>query len=66
MAVSPIKKPPVPLSEPAKAAKHVEPAAHPLLREAKATAAPKVQEAKPLPVVNTQGQTTGRLLNVSA
>lgn len=34
--------------------------------QAKATAPQKTEEAKPKPVVNSQGQTTGRLLNVTA
>lgn len=66
MDVSAVRKPPV---QSVQAAKRPEPAQQAQSQEAKPkpAEAKKYSEAKPpAPVVNAQGQTTGRLLNVKA
>lgn len=65
MEVSNASRPPV---EPVQAAKRAEPTAK-VSREETRPAPPeskKSTEVRPAPVVNTQGQTTGRVLNVTA
>ena len=65
MDVSTVKKPP---TQPVQTAKRPE-QAHKLQgyeSKYKAPEAKKASETKPSPVVNTQGHTTGRLLNVTA
>lgn len=65
MDVSTVKKPP---AQPVQAAKRPEQAHKTQGYESryKESEAKKTPEAKPSPVVNTQGHTTGRLLNVTA
>jgi hypothetical protein len=65
MDVTTVKKPTV---QPAQAAKRPEQVQRSQTSEVKPKEAerPKAAEVKPKPVVNTQGQTTGRLLNVTA
>ena len=65
MDVSTVKKPPV---QPVQAAKRPEQVQHTQSQESKPRPpeVKKTSEAKPTPVVNTQGHTTGRLLNVTA
>jgi hypothetical protein len=65
MDVSTVKKTPV---QPVQAAKRPEQAPHAKSQEVKPKPpeAHKTAEPKPQPVVNTQGHTTGRLLNVTA
>jgi hypothetical protein len=65
MDVSTVKKPP---TQPVQAAKRPEQARNLQSYESKSKApeVKKTSEAKPSPVVNTQGHTTGRLLNVTA
>lgn len=65
MDVSTVKKAPV---QPVQAAKRPEQAQHAKSQEVKPKPpeTQKTAEPKPQPVVNTQGHTTGRLLNVTA
>lgn len=65
MDVSTVKKPP---TQPVQAAKRPEQTRNLQSYESKSKApeTKKTAEAKPSPVVNTQGHTTGRLLNVTA
>ena len=65
MDVSSVKTPPV---QPAQAPKRAEAAQEAKKQEVKAqeTQVKKAPEHRPAPVVNTQGHTTGRLLNVTA
>ncbi|WP_296444378.1 hypothetical protein [Rhodoferax sp. UBA5149] len=65
MDVSSVKTPPVQAAKPPKRTEATQQApSHEV--KAKAPEGKKTPEAKPLPVVNTQGQTTGRILNTSA
>lgn len=65
MDVSTVKKPPI---QPVTQAKRTEPAQHPHTQESrlKAPEVKKTGEARPYPVINTQGQVTGQRLNVTA
>ena len=65
MDASSVKKTPV---QPVQAPKRTEEAHRNEERESrpKPPEAKKVAEARPAPVVNTQGQTTGRLVNTTA
>ena len=65
MDISSVKTPPVQPTQPPKRSEEAQQAQN---RDAK-TKEPEVKklpEAKPVPVVNTQGQTTGRILNTTA
>lgn len=65
MDVSTVKKPAVQTAPPPKRPEQV-PQAHNSTTKPKEPEAKKAPEAKPAPVVNTQGHSTGRLLNVTA
>ena len=65
MDISTVKKPPI---QPVAQAKRTEPAQSPHTQESrpKAPEVKKTEDAKPHPVINTQGQVTGQRLNVTA
>jgi len=66
MSVSSVNKPAVQPSEAAKRPAAQRQSQEAVIKQRAAETPPKTQESKPKPVVNAQGQVTGRHLNVSA
>ena len=65
MDVSSVKTPPVQPTQPPKRSEAAQQAQNQEVKPKEPTVN-KALESRPYPVVNTQGQTTGRLLNVTA
>lgn len=65
MNVSSVKTPPVQPAQPPKRTEMAQKAQSSEVKHSESEVK-KAPESKPHPVVNTQGQTTGRLLNVTA